>query len=261
MKLRKSWIWYLAGLLLAIVAGLIAVFALRQAVPPPEPVAPATQLVIVARSPLGARQVVPLEQLTTKSLLLSDVPSGAIFRVEDAAGKFTLQAVGEGQPVLAQNLVALSGGSGGIISGTSQLASLLPEDKVGIVLPTGGDLLIQSGAVSTGDRIDILASLIVASSTEDKGGQVTFPPLQNVLVVKVLQETVPDNSQKAGKLLGVVVALDLQDAVTLKYFQDAGANLSIVLRPPKLTSIFDVIPVTINYIADRFGLQPPEMLP
>ena len=261
MKLRKGWIWYLAGLLLAIVAGLIAVFALRQAVPQPEPQAPPTQLVIVARTPIEARQVVLPEQLTAKSLLLSDVPSGAIFRVEDAAGKFTLQAVGADQPILAQNLVSLSAGSGGLITNTSKLAPLLPEDKVGFTLPAGNDLLIQSGEVSTGDRIDILASLIVASATENKGGQVTLLALQNVSVIKALQEAVPDNSQKAGKLLGLVVALDPQDAVTLKYFQDAGANISIDLRAPKLTSIFEVIPVTINYIADKFGLVPPELLP
>jgi hypothetical protein len=47
----------------------------------------------------------------------------------------------------------------------------------------------------------------------------------------------------------------------LKYFVDAGANVSIGLRPPKLTTIFDVIPVTINYIADMFGIEAPELLP
>src|SRR5512139_167259 len=103
MKLRKSWIWYLAGLLLAIVAGLIAVYALRQAVPEPEPVAPPTQTVIVAKIPIDTRQVVLPEQLETKNLLHSNVPSGAIFRMEDAAGKFTLQPVAAGQPLLAQN--------------------------------------------------------------------------------------------------------------------------------------------------------------
>jgi hypothetical protein len=59
----------------------------------------------------------------------------------------------------------------------------------------------------------------------------------------------------------LVVAVDPQDAVTLKYFVDAGANVSIGLRPPKLTTIFDILPETINYIADKFGIKPPELLP
>src|SRR5512139_616527 len=187
MKLRRGWIWYLAGLLLAIVAGLIAVVALQQAVPQAEPVKPATQPVIVARERIDARQVVLPEQLETKNLLLGEVPSGAVFRLEDAAGKFTLQPIEAGQPLLAQNLVSISPGAGGTITTTSKLAALLPPDKIGVVLPAA-DLLSQSGEVGTGDRVDILASLPVASSTEGKGGQVTLMMVQNVPVVRILQQ-------------------------------------------------------------------------
>lgn len=259
MKLRKGWIWYLAGLLLAIVAGLIAVVALQQAVPQAQPAPPATQPVIVARERIDARQVILPEQLETKSLLLSEVPSGAVFRLEDAAGKFTLLPIEAGQPLLAQNLVSISPGAGGSITTTSKLTALLPTDKIGVALPAD-DLLSQSGEVGTGDHVDILASLPVASSVEGKGGQVTLLTLQNVPVVRSLEQASGKEDQP-GKIVGLVVAVDPQDAVTLKYFVDAGANVSLGLRPPKLTSIFDVLPVTINYIADKFGIQAPELLP
>jgi Flp pilus assembly protein CpaB len=259
MKLRRGWIWYLAGLLLAIVAGVVAVVALQQAVPQAEPAPPATQPVIVAREAIDARQVVLPEQLETKNLLLSEVPSGAVFRIEDAAGKFTLQPIAAGQPLLAQNLVSISPGAGGTITTTSKLAALLPADKIGVVLPAG-DLLSKSGEVGTGDRVDVLASLSVASSAQGKGGQVTLITLQNVPVIKTLQE-VSGNKDQPNKITGLVVAVDPQDAVTLKYFVDAGANVSIGLRPPKLTSIFDIVPETINYLADKFGIKAPEVLP
>jgi Flp pilus assembly protein CpaB len=259
MKLRRGWIWYLAGLLLAIVAGLIAVFALRQAVPQAEPAKPATQPVIVARERIDVRQVVLPEQLETKNLLLGEVPSGAVFRLEDAAGKFTLQPIEAGQPLLAQNLVSISPGAGGSITNTSKLAALLPPDKIGVVLPAT-DLLSKSGEVGTGDSVDILASLPVVSSGEGKGGQVTLVTLQNVPVVKTLQDASGKEDQPA-KITGLVVAVDPQDAVTLKYFVDAGASVSIGLRPPKLTTIFDLLPETINYIADKFGIKAPELLP
>jgi Flp pilus assembly protein CpaB len=259
MKFRKGWIWYLAGLLLAVVAGVIAVVALQQAVPQAEPVLPATQPVIVARERIDARQVLLPEQLETKNLLLGEVPSGAVFRLEDAAGKFTLQPIEAGQPLLAQNLVSISPGAGGTITTTSRLAALLPPDKIGVVLPAA-DLLSKSGEVSTGDRVDILASLSVVSSSEGKGGQVTLVTLQNVPVIKTMQE-VSDNQDQPAKVTGLVVAVDPQDAVTLKYFVDAGANVSIGLRPPKLTTIFDLLPETINYIADKFGIKAPELLP
>ena len=258
MKFRKGWIWYLAGLLLAVVAGVIAVVALQQAVPQAEPVLPATQPVIVARERIDARQVILPEQLQTKNLLLGEVPSGAVFRLEDAAGKFTLQPIEAGQPLLAQNLASISG-AGGTITTTSKLAALLPPDKIGVVLPAA-DLLSKSGEVSTGDRVDILASLVVASSAEGKGGQVTLVTLQNVPVVKTLQEA-SGKEDKPGAITGLIVALDPQDAVTLKYFVDTGANVSIGLRPLKLTTIFDLVPETINYIADKFGIKAPELLP
>jgi Flp pilus assembly protein CpaB len=255
--------WYLAGLLLAIAAGVIAVFALRQATPTPEPTKPVTRPVIVAKQAIEARQVVLMDALEVRDYQLDEIPSGAIFRVEDAAGKFSLQGVSPGQPLLAQNLVALSQGGGSAITSTAKLAALLPADKIGVVLPAN-DLLSKSGAVDTGDRIDILASLTVVGAAEGKGGQVTMLTLQNVSVVKTLEEAVQQQANQPparGKILGLVVAVDPQDAVALKYFVDSGANVSIAVRPPKLTNIFQVIPVTINYLADRFGIKVPEPLP
>jgi Flp pilus assembly protein CpaB len=260
MKLRRSWIWYLAGLILAVGAGLIAVLALQQAVPAPAPVKPATRSVIVAKTPIEARQVVLIDAVEVRDFPIDDLPSGAIFRVEDVVGKFALDRIEAGQPVLAQNLVTLSSSAG--ITTTTKLSALLPADKIAVVLPAV-DLLSRSGAVDTGDHIDILASLAVASSAEGKGGQVTLLTLQDVAVVKSLQEVAQNSSGQAqpAKVTGLIVAVDPQDAVTLKYFVDAGANVSIGLRPPRLTSIFEVVPVTINYLADKFGIKPPELLP
>jgi Flp pilus assembly protein CpaB len=264
MKLRRGWIWYLAGLILAVAAGFIAVFALRQAVPTPEPTRPPSRPVIVAKQPIAARQVVLVDAIEVRDFQLDQIPSGAIFRIEDAVGKFSLQDVAAGQPLLAQNLVSLSSSSGASITSTAKLAALLPPDKIGVVLPAA-DLLSKSGEVDTGDHIDVLASLVVASSEQNKGGQVTLLTLQDVPVVRTLEEQVqsnnPNQPPQRGKITGLVVAVDPQDAVTLKYFVDAGANVSIGLRPPKLTSIFQVIPVTINYLADKFGIKAPEPLP
>src|SRR5512136_593890 len=134
MNLRKGWIWYLAGLLLAVMAGVLAVMALRQAVPSAQTVRVTTRPVIVAGRDLGARQVVAQDALGTREMPVEEIPSGAIFRIEDAVGKFTLQEVKAGQPLLAQNLIAASTGSGGTITSSVQLAMLLPTDKVAVVL-------------------------------------------------------------------------------------------------------------------------------
>ena len=263
MKFRRGWIWYLAGLLLAIAAGVVAVLALRQAVPAAPPPAMPSRPIVVARQAIAAQQVVSLDAVQVQDFPLDQIPSGAIFRVEDAAGKFSLQPVEAGQPLLAQNLVTLSGSSGTITT-TGNLSALLPEGKIGVVLPVS-DLLGKSGLVKAGDYIDVLASLSVASSTENKGGQVTLMTIQYVQVVKTLEQASASSSNNQPppppQILGLVVAVDPQDAVTLKYLADAGANVSVSLRPPKLSSIFDLVPVTINYLADRFRIQAPSLLP
>ncbi len=263
VNLRRGWIWYLAGLLLAVVAGVIAVWALRQAVPAEAPAKPATRPVIVAIKNLSARQIVQLDAVEARDMALELIPSGAVFRIEDAAGKFSMTEVKAGQPLLAQNLISPASGTGtNIISATNTLAALLPPDKVAIVLPAT-DLLSQSSDVSIGDRVDILASLAVPAPQEGEGGQVTLMNLQNISVIKVLAEAAPQQSQSVqgqqkeqerGKATGLVLAVDPQDGVTLKYFIDAGARISIDLRPPKATASFDVSPVTLNYIIDKYRI-------
>jgi Flp pilus assembly protein CpaB len=251
---------------LAVMAGLLAVLALRQAVPSAQTVRTATRPVIVAGRDLGARQVVAQDALGTREMPVEEIPSGAIFRIEDAIGRFTLQEVKAGQPLLAQNLIATSTGSGAGVTSTVQLAMLLPTDKVAVVLPAG-DLLSQSGDVSIGDHVDILASLLVsgkdAAGKDVPGGQVTLMNLQNVPVVKVLQDA-PASGQNAQqqrpKIIGLVLAVDPQDGIDLKYFIDSGAKVSIDLRSPKLTVTFDVSPVTLGYLADKYKIQVPKPL-
>jgi Flp pilus assembly protein CpaB len=263
MGLRRGWIWYLAGLLFAVMAGVLAVLALRQAVPRGAPAGAATRPVIVARRDLAARQIVPQDALDTRNLPLEDIPSGAVFRVEDAVGKFTLQDVKAGQPLLAQYLVAPSTGPGVIITSSAQLAALLPPDKVAVVLPAG-DLLSQSGDVSLGDHIDLLASMIVAGTKEGEGGQVTLMNLQNVPIVKVLQQAPPSSGtqqqQQRPTITGLVLAVDPQDGIIMKYFIDSGAKVSIDLRSSKLTATFDVSPVTLEYLADKYKITVPRPL-
>ncbi len=263
MRLRRGWIWYLAGLLLAVGAAVIAVAALRQAVPAPEAPRPATRPVIVAARGIGAREIVPLDAVEAREFPLEDIPSGAIFRVEDAAGKFALQPVATGQPLLAQNLVAPPSGPGSVLTTTVQLSTLLPEDKVGVALASA-DLLVTLGDVSIGDHVDVIGTLVVIGAREGESGQVTLMNLQNVPVVKVLEEVEAaasgDPAQARREIVGLVLAVDPQDAVILRYFVDANARISIDLRSPQLTTIFEVVPVTVNFLADRYGIQVPRPL-
>lgn len=261
MNLRRGGIWYLAGLLLAIIAGVIAIFALRQAVPAtPESAAPATRPVIVAGVNIEARQIVPFESIEARDYLLEDIPSGAVFLMEDAVGKFALQPVAAGQPLLAQNLANPPSGAGGSITSTIKLSLLLPESKIAVSIPAD-DLLSKSGAVQIGDRIDLLSSLIVVGDEEGEAGQVTMMHIQNVPVVQLLTEVASNaTSEQAATqtVIGMIIAVDPQDVVILRYFLDSNARVSISLRPTELTSVFNVVPVTANFLADKYGIRVPR---
>jgi len=134
---------------------------------------------------------------------------------------------------------------------------------VAVALPAD-DLLSTSGDVSIGDRVDVIGTLTVIGAEEGQAGQVTLMHLQNIPIVKVLEEVEAaqggTNAAPRRKVTGLVLAVDPQDAVILRYFVDANARLSIDLRSPALTSIFDVVPVTVNYLADKFGITVPEPL-
>jgi len=114
-----------------------------------------------------------------------------------------------------------------------------------------------------------LASLIVAgkdaAGKDLIGGQVTLMNLQNVPVVKVLQQAPPtggaqQQQQQRPVVTGLVLAVDPQDGIILKYFVDSGAKVSIDLRSPKLTVTFDVSPVTLEYLADKYKINVPKPL-
>ena len=182
MNLGRGWIWYLAGLVLAIIAGVAAILALRQAVPAAPAPRVTTRPVIVAKQNLTGRQVLAPDALETKEIALENIPSGAIYRMEDATGKLLLQDIKAGQPLLAQNLTIAATGAGSVITTSAALTALLPPDKVAVVLPVT-DLLGQSGELNIGDRIDLLASMMVAGK-EDAGGQVTLMHMQNVPIIK-----------------------------------------------------------------------------
>lgn len=264
MGLRRGWIWYLAGLLLAVMAGVLAVLALRQAVPKAEAPRAATRPVIVARQDLAARQILSQDMLATRDVPLEEIPSGAVYRIEDAVGKFSLLEVKAGQPLLAQNLIAPSTGPGAVLTSSVQLAALLPPNKVAVVLPVS-DLLSQSGDLNIGDRIDLLASMMVAGTKEGEGGQVTLMNIQNVPIVKVLQQApttsgAQQQQQQRPAITGLVLAVDPQDGIILKYFVDSGAKVSLDLRSPKLTATFDVSPVTLAYLADKYKITVPKPL-
>ncbi len=52
-----------------------------------------------------------------------------------------------------------------------------------------------------------------------------------------------------------MLALAPQDALVLKHLKDTGAIFDLVLRAPTSTELFDTVPVTSEYLIERFQIQ------
>ena len=59
----------------------------------------------------------------------------------------------------------------------------------------------------------------------------------------------------------VTLAVSPQDALVLKYSEEAGASMDLVLRPDGDTTRFSTQAVTLQYIFAEYGIEAPPKLP
>jgi hypothetical protein len=60
------------------------------------------------------------------------------------------------------------------------------------------------------------------------------------------------------RIRAYLLALLPQDALVLKHLKDQGAIFDIVLRAPTSNQLFDLSPVTSEYLMDRYELEMPK---
>ncbi len=69
-----------------------------------------------------------------------------------------------------------------------------------------------------------------------------------------------DNGQPTGAPRALLLAIDPQDALVLKYMKDVGATVDMVLRAPGAEGEFAVDPVNLDYVINGY-IVPGEGLP
>lgn len=261
----------LAGGIVAALAGLIAMFVLRTAVttvqvPPPE--ALLTRPVVVATHMVARRAVLTEADVEIRELPEDAIRSGAVVKTEDAVGKITMMELNEGEIILAQNLLEITaeGAPGGA---EVSLGEALEEDEVAVALPAT-DLMSRFGVVMPGDKVDLLFSVNVVGKTYTeevpRGGLVAMTTVQDLEILQIVAlkptvvegEQAPEGAQPSERL--IILIADPQEAVIIKYLKDSGGIIDFALRAPTSERLFDTEPVTINYLARRYGIIPPEPL-
>jgi len=214
------------------------------------------------------------------------IPEGAATDLAAVMGKIVTTDVYAGEAVMTERLAAPD------VTG-EDIAFTMPEGSVVFALPAD-DLMSDIKLLQAGDVVDILFSLQpeadqkAADTTVSDSGEpallgdplFTTDALQAQSITAIVMDTsmVQTNetqsetaaetageaaanvTSREGEPKAILLALDPQDALILKYFRDAGGMMDIVLRRRGSTELLDVQTVNYDYIKDLYGIPERQSL-
>lgn len=276
----------LIGIIIAVVGvGLIALGVLaintvlkQSFAPPPQPtpIVEATTDVVITTHDLAVGTVINREDIQTASYPVSLVPRDALLSIEAALGKIATVHLIQGEMVLQHHLADPTNIS-------HDIGYIIGDDQVLMAFPAT-DLMSGLGVLQRGDNVDIFASMTVevspttiapgAGVTTEQQEKIsrmfTFDAFQHVNVTAIVADVVAESNQTQEgaaqptpnpadvRVRAYLFAMDPQDALVLKNMRDKGANFDIVLRSPTSNELFDVSPITVEYLLQRYELTIPK---
>lgn len=264
MARMRGCIWLAAGLVVALLAGVIAFVTLTRATARPAAgpaVAGPAVKVLVAAGSVPVRTVLTAELVQVREMPVEAAPQGYLSDPAQAVGKITTVELYPGEAILPLRLVDPN-----VASGDGRLALVLAADEVLMAFPAD-DLLSRVGVLKPGDRVDILVSLDFPTerAAGAEGGtaeQATFNVLQNVAIAAVVGGAAPQaaggNALTGGGTApagtapqALLLTVSPQNALILKYVRDAGGRVDLVLRAPGVDQTFEVDPVDLDLMIQR----------
>ncbi|HID35739.1 MAG TPA: Flp pilus assembly protein CpaB [Anaerolineae bacterium] len=275
----KGILWFIIALITSITAGFIAYITLINATTQKAAcdTSALTEVVVASRT-INTGRVLTQGDLTIEEMPVRLLPDGAFRYVANVIGMVALTDLYPGEIVLGQKLA-----NPDIVSGNGRIAAVLAEDHVIMAIPTT-DLMSNINLLKPGDQVDILYSLdtprqnlayildaggVSSLSAKETTKQTTFIALEDVTIAAVVSpyDTIapatPAADQAAQEEIqamveegasAILIAVMPQDALMLKYLQDAGGVFDVVLRSPTNDLPSDARPVDIDYIIHRFQL-------
>jgi Flp pilus assembly protein CpaB len=272
----RGFLWLIAGVVVAALAGGVAFIALSRAtaedVESTDLIRP-EQSVVVAAQQVEIRDLLTVEDLEVRRVPVDMVPDGAVTDIEEAIGRITLVELFPGEVILQPRLLDPN-----VVAPGGRLGIVMSEDRVLIALPAG-DLLNQVNMIKAGDRVDFLFTYQLPidretdflpvtrtegaaageAAEEEESETVTFNLMQNVMIAEVVRQ-LNEEGQETGAPRALLLAVDPQDALVFKYMKDVGATVDLALRGPEAEGEFDVEPVDLDYVINGY-ITPGEGLP
>jgi len=298
--MRGGRIFILIGVILGLVtmvAALIIITSVQQPPPSaiPTPMVPKTEKVVVAIQNIGEGDTVIPQMVELREVDLSEIPDGALRSINLALGQIATRNIYQGQ-VIEETMVI----SPDDIARYGLNASILiPKGKVAISLPIG-KLSSVAYAVKEGDGVDLLITMpfidvdeqsqtklpLILSGEQCPGCVPANPQIprmttqllvQDATVLKVglwgieptPQPTVEGGTQAEAEATPqpaeppdtIVLMVNHQDALVIKYARESDASIDLILRSSGDHDIVTTEPVTLEYMLARFGIVVPPKRP
>lgn len=278
---RSGLLWWLGALALALAAGGLTFRVLTAAVPRRAAAeSDVMQGVVVAAVDIPARRTITAAELSIQNFPIAAVPEGAATTVEQVEGKMATADLFAGAPIMLPQLTTPD-----IV--TRDLALSIPEGKLIVAVPTRSSL-IAARLVRPGDRVDLLATFEI-QGTESNQQRTWFESvtlLQNLEVHAIIlpgTQLAAGGGQGLGGLGGgqaaegqaaseeaprggvfstttveepsILLAVEPQDALTIRHVLDIGGVLDIALRGVGDGSLAVTEPVDQPYLATRYQFR------
>ncbi len=254
--------------------------------PAPTPIPPITVSVVVTTHDIQIRSLIKADDLTVIEVPVELATFNSISDVELAIGKIAKIPFVSGEMVFEHHLADPT-------NTTKDYAFIIEDDEVLLAFPAT-DLMSEINILQPGDLVDIFvtveqevtigdAGVTSALDDEEKKPEevmFTFNALQHIEISAIVVEIIPQRGSATASNtatgtasegeteiqptptpdpaeineLAILLALKPQDALVLKHIKDTGGIIDIVLRSPTSNQIFDLSPVTSDYLRDRYEL-------
>jgi Flp pilus assembly protein CpaB len=258
-------LWWISAFVLAAAAGFLTYGLLTTSVPAAASGTETanTTAVIVAAVDIPFRRSIREEDLIVRNLAQDAVPEGAALTMDQVVGKMSTIDLFANEPILTQQLVTPD-----VV--TQQVALSVPDSKVVISVPTQSKL-ISNRLIRPGDHIDLMATFSVEVIRPQGQGPLptSISLLQDLEIHAIILpattvEEGPEGmiGQEGGVFRtadeggqSVLLAVDAQDALSVRHILDVGGAIDLALRPTRDQTVAETTAVDQFYLADKYEID------